>query len=289
MKNLKMLLMPILGIIATFVIVQTQMVNKLVIKSENVIQTAVEKPINPGIVESFGLNTQVFAAADSKEFYQNWLNNEEVKIWNNFKLMFNITKQESDALKIEWQKEYVQLVEKMNREELATAPLITEDNKKLVETVLQEFGIDPATVSIINWNKNSLGGSTDKSIYINQKFMLNMPIKVKKHVIGHEIGHMLNKDHSTCFVIAQLRAIYKIEDSPEVTKALQDFTYFKELRADITALMQGKDYVEGAIMSMEHDLEAATAAKVVQKESLSHPSDRLRCDIAQNFLKVVTV
>lgn len=241
---------------------------------------SIQTPINPDLVKTFKLEPLDLEKADSKEFYEKWLAQEETKVWQDLEPIFGVTKRQADELKIKWHDEYVNLVNEMIKNE-RDAEKPTDENKKLVEGILREYNLDPATIATIVWKQPVSGGSTDLTVFINEERLGRMPLLVKKFVIAHETAHVINKDHSTDFVLAKLRQINNIPDSPALTKALQDFAYFKELRADITAMLLGNDYVRGQIMYMEHQLKASGGEALGDD---THPSDRLRYTIGKRLL-----
>jgi Zn-dependent protease with chaperone function len=236
--------------------------------------------INPSLVKSFNLDSLDVEKAHSKEFYQQWLNEQEAILWQELEGVFGITKEQAEEYKKAWYPEYLKMVEEMIKEDrVADQP--REENKKLINSILTDLGIDPATIAIIPWNKQVAGGSFDQTIFINETILAQMPSLVQKFIIGHEIMHIVHKDHSTSFVLAQMRAINKIEDSPVLTQALQHFGYFKEIRADLEIMLRGKEYVQGEVKLMERSLQATNG---VEKESPTHPSNSLRYKLGNHLL-----
>lgn len=276
----------ILAFIAFFVAAQTgqlkQVENafKQLIPSSNPVIDQTQTAVNPDVVKTFKLDSLDLEKADSKEFYLKWLQQEENNSWKGLEATHGVTKQKADELKVKWHDEYVNLVNEMIKSE-QDADKPTDENKKLVDSILREYKLDPATIETIVWKQPVSGGSTDRTVFINEKRLAPMPLMVKKFVIAHEMAHVISKDHSTDFVLAKLRQMNNIPDSPALTKALQDFAYFKELRADILAMLLGNDYVRGQIMYMEHQLKASGGS--LQDDS-THPSDKLRHTIGKRLL-----
>lgn len=283
MKKINIII-TVCAFIVFFVVAQTGQLKQIENAFKNLVPSSAQvpplQPVNPDFVKTFKLESLDIEKADSKEFYEKWLQQEEANVWKGLEAIFGITKQQADELKIKWHDEYVNLVNEMIRNE-RDAEKPSEENKKLVDSILHEYNLDPAFVETVVWKEPVSGGSTDRTVFINEKRLTPMPLMVKKFVIAHEIAHVHCKDHSTDFVLAKLRQINNIPDSPQLTKALQDFAYFKELRADIIAMLHGNDYVRGQIMYMEHQIKASGGA--VQDES-THPNDRLRYTIGNRLL-----
>ena len=238
--------------------------------------------LDPQIVKKFNLDNMDLQQADSRQFYEKWLLQKEKEVWIKLEAVFGITQQECDTLKAEWVDAYNTLVDQMIEKDQETAQP-SPKNLEIIEEVLQVYSIDCKAIKKISWTKLVSGGSVDSVVFFNDQKLTSMPLMVKKYVIAHEIAHIINKDHSTDFVLAQMRQINNIPETPEMLKALEDFAYFKELRADITAMLQGKEYALGQIMYMEHQIKCSGGLDLT---SSTHPDDHVRYVIGKQFLKV---
>jgi hypothetical protein len=279
MKKINILLL-ISSFVAFFVVAQT-----IIHQNTGLVPQAVHSTpgaINPELVKTFKIDSLELEKVHSKEFYENWLKQEEAVVWKEIEAVFGITKQQCDELKAQWHDEYVALVDEMIKQQRA-ADKPTEENQALGTSILREFGLNPAVIEIVPWKEPVSGGSTDRTVFINEKRIASMPADVKKFLMGHEISHVLNKDHSTDFVLAKLRVMKNIPESAELTNALNNFSYFKELRADITAMLHGPDYIKGQIMYMEHQIKGAEAAGDADSNDPTYPSDKLRQTIGKQL------
>lgn len=252
--------------------------------SEGTIQTNnQEAAINPSLVDAFKIRYATLEQYDSKNLYLSWLQEEEAAIWKGFEALVGITKQECENRKKEYYPKYKALVRKLDEEYRDTQNTITPEDAKLAQEILREFSIDPDTIALVPW-KNLDAGSTDISLYLQESPY--MPVKAKKFVITHEIAHMLNKDHSTSRILKKAYSKRKdLVDSPELAQLLKRFAYFKELRADIIAILHSNDCLEGQIQYMEHNIECAAQDINAHEHDHTHPSDTLRLAIGKNIQK----
>lgn len=280
--KIKFLLLSI-SFLTLSVIIHNAMKHTVQVSADRTIQESAPQisQINPEIVSTFKIAP--LAEADSKEFYEKWLAQEELEIWKGLEKFFGINKQQCNDLKVQWHDEYVNLVAKMNNDERAPEQ-ITQENKDLIGSILKECGLNPETVSPVNWNKPISGGSTDSTVFINQSRIAPMPLEVKKYVIAHEIAHVVNQDHSTDFVLVKLRQLKNIPETPELNQALEKFAHFKELRADIMAMLHGKEYAQGQIAYMEFQLKCAGVALENTNSSATHPTDFERYNVGKKLL-----
>jgi hypothetical protein len=201
MKKINIII-TVCAFIVFFVVAQTGQLKQIENAFKNLVPSSAQvpplQPVNPDFVKTFKLESLDIEKADSKEFYEKWLQQEEANVWKGLEAIFGITKQQADELKIKWHDEYVNLVNEMIRNE-RDAEKPSEENKKLVDSILREYNLDPAFVETVVWKEPVSGGSTDRTVFINEKRLTPMPLMVKKFVIAHEIAHVHCKDHSTDF------------------------------------------------------------------------------------------
>ncbi len=97
-----------------------------------------------------------------------------------------------------------------NREKLGIIGEITGDLKDIVESILQELGIDPVTVSLLSIDssrvqlrsrKGSPAYSMHKTLLVDPKLYAFLPKEEFRAIIGHEAMHIKNHDVLTSSIL----------------------------------------------------------------------------------------
>jgi len=215
--------------------------------------------------------------AHSSEDFQQWLKQEEQKVWQKLEMVYGINQNQCQELKKENKAKYDALEKEMilwehlqrvygfdalalenlkNNHRKAYEILIeameqkgedkeelSEGYKNLVKTVLKDFGLESNALRIVPFVKRAPASSTDTVLNVNPLCLPPaMPENVKKYLVALAVAMALSKDHSTDFELARLRQLQAIQDSEALREAMAEYERLKVVRADMRTMLLGSEY-----------------------------------------------
>lgn len=127
---------------------------------------------------------------------------------------------------------------------------ISEKTKKTIRPIMRQLGINPTTIYLITTDvKHSAAAAGSSSIYINEQLFDEKTPSRKMFTIAHELTHLQFQDGAEQEALELLLK----EQHGTLTSADKELvnalSRFHEERADIYALLEGKEFREGAIDS----------------------------------------
>jgi hypothetical protein len=147
---------------------------------------------------------------------------------------------------------------------------LSEETIAFIKSIMHEFNVDPNQMNFIPWNQNLCASATDTIIFINEKLLNKLRPETKKFVIGHELIHVIHKDHSTRYFIRNTKPIKLVHDN-DIDNPLNKVCQFHELRADMLSCLHGMEYTEGNLDFMNQQISSYGDAQMC-----SYPKYSLR-------------
>ena len=152
---------------------------------------------------------------------------------------------------------------------------VSDETLVLIQEVCLDFNIDPKTIDIISYHgRISPASADDYTLYINDKFLKTLSIEAQQFVIAHELSHFKNEDNSYENALACLTD----PENKAHTVCRGSYTHLIEWRADITALLKGSKYSNGAIAFFNELI-----ARHGDKASSTHPRPSERLKMAEEI------
>lgn len=166
-------------------------------------------------------------------------------------------------------------IQKNVRKTAKKLPKLSSDTVTLVQELLVDLSIDPKSITITPFEgKGSPAAADDYTLYIDEADFLSFSSATQRFLIGHECAHMKNKDHS---IESALDVLVDNHDGQE-EHIFNVFEHATELRADIHAMLNGPEYVQGGINFFQTLID-----RYGDYESPTHPRPSERLKIAQEM------
>lgn len=177
-----------------------------------------------------------------------YLEAQEQKLWKNLN-SYGLDKDMCNTLK----KQYVQ----KRSPKAYKSPKISQETHTIINGVLSDFNINPQTVIVLDFDDSSPAAANDNTLLINESLLKRYPADAQLFIIAHELQHMLYED------IAMQEAMEKSLEEIEKTfkdrplnptsssYPLNQYSRFREERADICAAMKDKKYAHGYVSFMK--------------------------------------
>lgn len=229
--------------------------------------------IQPNLLSQLSLDS---VQEISKETYKTFLKGEETRIWGLLKEVLNMSQDECNAKKIQWQSYYAndaKELQDLNR----NLPPLSSDTLKVVKGVLQDFNIAEDAIVILPFEDFCPAAADDCSLFINETLFNQLSPDAQKFCIAHELQHFLNKDDSTNYVLLQHCDQDKSELSAE--HPIQQISRLQELRADLGAAAKNDEYAQGFKEFINIALEI-----VGDGPGTTHPKNTLRLSYAEKLI-----
>lgn len=189
--------------------------------------------------------------ARTQEDFQEWLDQENLKMWKKLEAFYGINQNQCHELKQEHNEKYKALVQDMVNNDRVDVEL-SKDLKTLIMGVIKDFGCDEDRLEIVPFAKRNPAGSTDEKLFINPDCIpAPMPLEVKKYVVAIAVAMALNGDHSTDYELAFIRQSNNMQQSEELSKVMEDYETLKVVRADMKAMLLGAEYRNGQTMYLQ--------------------------------------
>ncbi len=229
--------------------------------------------IQPNLLSQLSLDS---AQEISKETYQTFLKDEETRIWGLLKGILNMSQDECNAKKIQWQSYYANDAKEL-QDLNKNLPPLSSDTLKVVKAVLEDFNISEDAVVILPFEDYCPAAADDCSLFINETLFKQLSPNAQKFCIGHELQHFLNKDDSTNYVLLQ----HCDQDKSELPAehSIQQISRLQELRADLSAAAKNDEYAQGFKEFINIALEI-----VGDGPGTTHPKNTLRLSYAEKLI-----
>ncbi len=236
--------------------------------------------INPGIIEHFNLTSQTLNNLATKNDLLLWLDNEEEAIWNELYKTLNVSFEQFESLKKENLAAYNDSNVSMIKD-YGSGQNVSQLTINFIHDIIQELGLNPNEIMIVAWNLNSAAAATDTLLFVNEEILNKLSLHAKKYAIGHELIHLIKKDHSTKFFIGKIN--YSItSDTINMDNPCNKLSRFQEFRADILSCFKGLEYAQG---SCEFFKEYITLYGNTQNPS--HPLSSLRLELGTKIAGIL--
>lgn len=122
-----------------------------------------------------------------------------------------------------------------------------QETVEFVQAVAQTYGISPHDIHVIAANKGpaSPACASGNVIAVDERYFNAYPRQEQQFIIAHELCHVVHNDAITLQI---LRGLLSGKTTPEkVAEVLGNVSRFIEERADVFAMMRGKEYTNGAL------------------------------------------
>ncbi len=161
---------------------------------------------------------------------------------------------------------------------------ISNKTKTMINQVMLEFGVEPTDITVIATTKMlGTANACDKLLMVNEKNFSYFSEPAQKFIIGHEVQHILNKDHSTCSVIRNLLPAQEKEQLMLPRQhPLMQFYRFKEERADIGAAIKNEEWANNYLAYTKEMMEIYGNV-----DRPTHPKSSDRLNMAQNIVDTI--
>ena len=212
----------------------------------------------------------------AKDTYKTFLKDEETRIWVLLKETINISQDECNAIKTQWESYYkndAKELQDLNKQ----LPALSSNILEIVKTVLQDFNIDETDIVILPFEDYCPAATDDCSLFINESLFMQLSPNAQKFCIAHELQHFLNKDDSTNYVLLQHCEQDKSELPAE--HPIQQISRLQELRADLGAAVKNNEYAQGFKEFINIALEI-----VGDGPGTTHPKNILRLSYAEKLI-----
>lgn len=145
----------------------------------------------------------------------------------------------------ETQKQYLKKYRAENQAE--THNKVSPTMQKLVNSVIQQCGLDPSNIKVVSYQGSSPAASSENSILINEKALSNLPECAKAFVIAHEVKHIHYHDNLNDFILEELYGIdiEQLLEQKNYDHPILELSRFIEKRADIEAALQNLNLAQG--------------------------------------------
>ena len=237
----------------------------LIIKKQNIF-----KPFTSGVQQS--QTVQQVPQVSVQDYFGKELEQELNTVWKSFEKI-GLTKQRYEQAKQENRSRY------LRSDFPGGSRNISQKTTQFVRGIIQELGLDPATITIVGFNDISPAAATERVIYINEPEFITYSETAKRFVIGHELQHILHKDNHSRYTLElvthnEVEKMGNNKDHP-----LCQYNRFKEKRADVVMATQNKEWAQGYL----------TFAKEWHKRAgdnpgITHPFNKDRVVLAQNIV-----
>ncbi|MGE0009266.1 MAG: hypothetical protein AB7F19_01885 [Candidatus Babeliales bacterium] len=162
-----------------------------------------------------------------------------------------------------------------NRRIAKKSPKISASILEIVYEILNDFGIDPRSISIISYDgQGSPAGADDYTLHIDENAFASYSPEAQRFIIAHEISHMKNRDHTFASALASLLEC----ESNSRPAAFHAFERATELRADIHAMLKHPDYAQGGISFFQALLDRNGDGR-----GITHPRPSERLKVAHDI------
>lgn len=183
-----------------------------------------------------------------------------------------VTKDACMTIKQKHYKNYLQELSALKNECACANQYISESTRALFAAVLNDFGIDANSITLVARESISPAAATDTFFFVNEEMLNNYSPLAQKFIIGHELQHLIHKDHSTKFALIKI----EVDVSPLAYNTLE---HFFETRADTLTALKNEAYAQGKIEFMKRNLELYGDNK-----GITHPKTSLRLARAQEIV-----
>lgn len=201
--------------------------------------------------------------------YTRYLGQKEEKIWENLATI-GIEKDTCMTQKTARYQEFLDYA----HSQWASDRKVSENTEKLVHTVLNDFGIDPAKITVTACDEWSPACADDTTIYINEALLANYSPTAQRFAIAHELQHLKNKDISTDYFMGQMPI--KPEHKDQRTATIAQYHRFREERADIQTAIHSLEWADAYVTFMQEVLR-----RMGDTNDPSHPKNSERLKTAQ--------
>lgn len=273
MKNMNLKTISLLAIfIGSYYFLHSLATTQNIANSNQEITT---QSIQPNLISKFTLDS--LQTHISQETYLTLFQEEETKVWQEFKKTIDISLAECNQIKQKWYSYYLNDAKELQERGKSLTPLSAK-TIEIIQSVMKDFNIDQNAIAVIPFEDYCPAAADDYSLFVNESLFNRLTPLAQKFCIAHELQHFINKDDSTNYVLLQHYTEEKSElpaDHP-----LNKLSKIQELRADLGAASKNKDYALGYKEFSKIALEI-----VGDGEGITHPKNTLRISYADLCIK----
>ncbi|HEX2978084.1 MAG TPA: hypothetical protein VHO47_03115 [Candidatus Babeliales bacterium] len=172
------------------------------------------------------------------------------------------------------------LKEAQNYQTIFDSPKIDlpQETLTLIYRVMNDFGINPRSISIVGSNNPFAITARDFAIFINKEYFFRYSTKAQLFLVAHEMQHIIYKDNSFCHFLTNAVKNGKLNEIRH-DGALYTYLRFTELRADVKAAIFSKEYAQGYVAFIEELL-----ALEGDTDGITHPKNSERLNLGREIL-----
>lgn len=244
---LKKILAIILILLTGFIVI-----NVGIKKSDRIKEIQVQTEIKPNLVSHFKLDSIAMDQILSFDDLKSGLESIEKNIWAEIKETYNLNQEEFIQRRTAMYEEYKTSIQEMSKRYSKGLKALEKSTIDFIQAIMKECNVNPEHVQLVPWGDHLHASATDIVIFINEAMFNALSYETKKFTIGHELIHVINKDHSTRWTIRNTDPVKTVHDNEK--SPLNKLCKFHELRADIMCSINGEEFSKGAIVFMQDQI-----------------------------------
>jgi hypothetical protein len=151
-------------------------------------------------------------------------------------------------------------------------PNVSSETRTVFQEVCRDFQVAPDAYSL--WQHDGVGiAATDgKNVYVDEHNFRKCSLNSQRFILGHELGHCQNNDP------VYFGALHALAKNKNIELNEYPLSHATEFRADMTAMLKGPKYVQGAI-----EFFTQSVYEDRDYESSSHPAPSKRLQVAREL------
>lgn len=210
------------------------------------------------------------------EQFKDYLDAASQEVWERLETTTNVTHADCVKYLEEYGDSMREYIKKENKERAQPLETINQETLDLVAQLMLEYGLDCNSVEIIATKEgDSPAAANEFTLYINPTLLSTFPQESHRFIFAHEMSHMKYKDTS---IRTALLNLLDTDNNEEHNNCIEAFGDFTEIRADMNAMLLGKEYALGGIAFFEDYIKTYGDEKYP-----FHPRPSNRLKIAQKI------
>lgn len=179
---------------------------------------------------------------------------------------------QSTGISLQQCKQYVQKNSIHSYSQPYMDPNISSETRAIFHEVCQDFRIKPNTISIMQHDGVGIAATDGKNVYVDEYNFRRCSLNSQRFILGHELGHCQHDDP------LYFGALHSLAQTHGIALYEYPLSHATEFRADMTAMLKGPQYLQGAIEFFQQSINENG-----DYESDSHPAPSKRLQVAREL------